>query len=156
MDQQLIDDYLAGATVIEKAVAGMTDAQLDARPVPGKWSTRAVVCHLADCEILYAQRMTRVLTEDRPALANADPDLIQRNLAYDQRCVQEELAVIKAIRAQMGRILKLQPGSAFDRAGIHSKDGPLTLRELLGRITRHIPHHARFIDEKRQALGIKG
>jgi len=152
MDQQLIDDYLAGATVIEKAVAGMTDAQLDARPIPGKWTTREVVCHLSDCEILYAQRMARVLVEDKPALANADPDLIRQHLAYDKRCVQEELAVIKAIRAQMGRILKTQPAAAFERVGMHSKDGPLTLRELLGRITRHIPHHARFVDEKRQAL----
>ena len=31
-------------------------------------------------------------------------------------------------------------------------DGPLTLETLLRRITGHIPHHIRFILEKRQLL----
>jgi hypothetical protein len=32
----------------------MTREQLLARPVPGKWSTQEVVCHLADYEPIYA------------------------------------------------------------------------------------------------------
>src|SRR5687768_16540226 len=90
----LIQEYLAGPAVIERAVAGMSDVQLDARPVPGKWSTREVICHLSDCEILYAQRMQRVLAEEQPALANADPERMLQHLAYDKRDVAEELAVI--------------------------------------------------------------
>jgi hypothetical protein len=41
----------------------------------------------------------------------------------------------------------------YDRQGVHSTDGPLTLAQLLERITRHLPHHVRFIEEKREALG---
>jgi hypothetical protein len=149
---ELIAEYLAGAELLEKAVAGMTDAHLDARPIAGKWSTREVVCHLADCEILYARRMTRVISEDKPALANADPDALLKNLSYDQRSVAEELAVVRAIRTSMGRILKAQPAAAFERVGMHSKDGPLALRDLLRRVTGHVPHHVRFIEEKRKAL----
>ena len=45
---QLTDAYLAGPPALRQAVAGMSREQLTARPVPGKWSTLEVVCHLAD------------------------------------------------------------------------------------------------------------
>lgn len=150
---ELIAEYVRGPELLEKAVAGMTDSQLDARPIAGKWSSREVVCHLADCEILYAQRMARVICEDKPALANADPNALRTHLAYDRRSVAEELAIVRAIRTSLARILKEQPAQAFERVGMHSTDGPLTLLELLRRITGHIPHHVRFIDEKRKVLG---
>jgi len=54
----LIEQYLAGAGLLRRAVAGMTREQLLARPIPGKWSTQEVVCHLADYEPIYADRMT--------------------------------------------------------------------------------------------------
>ena len=41
-----IDDYLAGPTLLRQKVAGMTREQLIARPIPGKWSTLEVICHL--------------------------------------------------------------------------------------------------------------
>jgi hypothetical protein len=64
----------------------------------------------------------------------------------------EELLLVETIRAQVARILRsLTPGD-FQRRGIHAESGPLTLEKLLRRITGHIPHHVRFIDEKRKAL----
>ena len=53
----LIDTYLAGPALLREAVAGLNRDQLLARPVPGKWSTLEVVCHLADFEPVYADRM---------------------------------------------------------------------------------------------------
>jgi len=46
----LIDDYASGPQKLRDAIAGMMPKQFDAAPVPGKWSTRQVVCHLADFE----------------------------------------------------------------------------------------------------------
>jgi hypothetical protein len=40
------------------------------------------------------------------------------------------------------------------RVGVHNERGPLTLENLLQLATRHIPHHLKFIAEKRQALGL--
>ena len=40
----------------------------------------------------------------------------------------------------------------FARRGIHSEAGPLTLSQLLERVTGHIDHHVGFIREKRAAL----
>jgi len=152
--QKIIADYLAGPAVLRKAVAGMTREQLLARPVPGKWSTLEVVCHLADFEIVYADRIKRVVAENGPTMFNGDPDLFAARLAYHSRDLEEELSIVELIREQIARILGTLADSDFQRHGIHSEYGPLTLETILKRITGHIPHHVQFIEEKRKALGI--
>ena len=148
----LIEEYLAGPGVLRRAVAGMTRDQLLARPIPGKWSTQEVVCHLADYEPIYADRMKRVIALKEPELHKGDPGLFAARLGYDRRDVVEELALIEITRKQMARILRALKPDDFQRQGGHSRDGALTLEVLLQRITAHIPHHVRFIEEKRRAM----
>jgi uncharacterized damage-inducible protein DinB len=149
---QRIDEYLAGPQQLRVAVAGMTAEQFDARPIPGKWSTRQVICHLADFELVYADRMKRVIAENEPTMFGGDPDLFAARLAYDHRDVAVELDLIEAARRQMGAVLRSLTPEDFQRRGNHSEAGPITLEKLLTNITNHIPHHLRFVAEKRAAL----
>ena len=151
---ELIEAYANGPRLLREAVAGMTPEQLDARPVPGKMSSKEVICHVADFEPVYADRMKRVVAEDNPPLRGGDPDLWKDALAYHARDIREELDLIEAVRRQMACILRAVPESAWTRTGVHSEAGPLSLEELLRRITSHVPHHAKFIEEKRRALGL--
>jgi hypothetical protein len=148
---QLIDDYLAGPAVLRSAIAGMTAAEIDAAPVPGKWSTRQVICHVADFEPVYADRMKRVIAEDEPTLLRGDHDLFAARLAYGQRDIAEELQLIEATRRHVARILRTLKPQDFQRRGRHSTDGPITLETLLQQIAAHIPHHVKFIEEKKSA-----
>ena len=152
--EQLIESYLAGIQTLHQAVAGMALEHLLARPVPGKWSTLEVVCHLADFDPIYADRMKRVIAEDRPTLLAADENLFASALAYHQRDLEEELTLIEQTRRQMVRILGTLPCEALDRVGLHNQRGPRTLADLLTSATAHIPHHVPFILEKRWALGL--
>lgn len=147
-----IDQYASGPGLLRRAVAGMTREQLFARPIPGKWSTQEVVCHLADYEPIYADRMKRVIALERPELLKGDPGLFAARLAYDVRDMHEELALIEITRQQMARILRALKPEDFQRQGGHSRDGALTLEVLLQRITAHIPHHVRLIEEKKRAM----
>lgn len=151
---ELIRQYLAGPKLLRQAVSGMSEEQLRARPVPGKWSTAEVVCHIADFEPIYADRMKRVIAETEPKLLSGDPELFAARLAYDARDIEEELQLIEIVRNQMFRIFHSLRAEDFQRCGIHSTDGPLTLFTLLERISGHIPHHVRFVEEKRRALGM--
>jgi hypothetical protein len=148
--------YLAGAAALRRAVADMTREQLRARPVPGKWSTLEVVCHIADFEPILADRMKRVIAFDKPQLLAADEKGFAATLVYHERDLDEELTVIDVTRRQMARILRSLPESAGQRVGIHSERGPKTLAELLTTASNHIPHHLAYIAEKRRALGLTG
>lgn len=151
---RLIEDYLAGPGILRRAVAGMSRDQLTARPVPGKWSTLEVVCHLTDFEPVYADRMKRVIAEDRPSLLGADEKCFAAALAYHQRDLEEELTILERTRSQMARILRTLPDEALRRAGVHNERGPLTLEQLLTGVTGHLTHHVAFIPDKRKALGL--
>lgn len=149
----MIEEYLAGPEMLRRAIEGMSSAQLTARPIAGKWSTLEIVCHIADYEPIYADRMKRVIAEERPKIPAGDPDEFARRLAYHDRDLEEELRLIEVVRGQLARILRTLRADDFERVGIHSVDGPLTLQALLKRITNHIPHHLEFVAEKRRALG---
>ncbi len=153
---QLIANYVDGSRLLRDAVGGFSREQLLARPIAGKWSTLEVVCHLADFEPIFADRMKRVLAEERPQFAGADEKRFAAALAYHERSLEEELPLIEHTRAQLARILRTLPLEALQRVGIHSERGPLTLEQLLTGATRHILHHVPFIREKRQALGVRG
>jgi len=149
----LIDDYLQGPKLLREAIAGMTSEQIDAAPVPGKWSTRQVICHIADFEPVYADRMKRVIAEENPTMFGGEPDLFAARLAYAARDIEGELQLIEATRRHTAGILRTLAPEAFQRTGNHSADGPITLETLLCRIAGHIPHHVAFIQEKRRAMG---
>lgn len=150
----LIDQYLAGVGLLREAVAGMSREQIVARPVAGKWSTLEVICHLADFDPILADRMKRIIALERPPLVGADENRFAAALAYQDRDLEEELAIIGHTRSQMARILRKQPDSVLQRVGVHSERGDLTLERMLTLTTNHIAHHVKFIKEKRQAQGL--
>lgn len=151
---ELIEKYQAGPAQLRAAVAGMTREQLMARPIAGKWSVLEVVAHIADFEPIFADRMKRIIATQNPPLLSGDENLFAQHLAYHQRDIEEELKLIEACRGQMAKILKTLPAAAFERTGIHSENGPLTLERVLGYVTNHLPHHLPFVQEKRKALGL--
>ncbi len=147
-----VDAYAAGPATLRASVERFSSEQLDATPIPGTWSARQVVCHIADFEIVYADRMKRVIAEQEPTFFGGDPDEFAAGLSYEKRDVEEELAVIDAVRQQMARILHTLDDDAFSRIGHHSEAGPLSLAVLLQSVTEHLPHHVAFIDAKWRAL----
>jgi uncharacterized damage-inducible protein DinB len=151
---ELVENYVAGPRTLRQAVTGLTREQLTDRPVPGKWSILELVCHIADFEPVYAERMKRVIALEKPTFLGADENLFAAKLAYHDRDVEEELKIIETTRSQMGRILRTLPQTALERVGNHDERGPRTLENLITTITNHIPHHLKFVAEKRKALGL--
>jgi hypothetical protein len=150
----LIEQYLAGPAQLRAAVEGMSREQLMSRPISGKMSTLEVVCHLADFDPVLADRMKRVIADEKPTLVGADENRYRAALAYHDRDLDEELAIIERIRSQLARILRKLPDEALARIGMHTERGPRSLEQLLTGAINHIPHHVRFIQDKRRALGL--
>ena len=151
---KLTEAYLDGAKALRQAVAGMSWEQVLARPVPGKWSTLEVVCHIADFEPVFVDRMKRIIALEEPTFFGADENRFAAALAYHDRDLEEELQIVDKTRSQMARILRKLPEAALHRVGVHNEKGPRTLQQLLETATGHIPHHLKFVAEKRKALGV--
>lgn len=151
---ELSDAYLAGAAQLRAAVAGMTREQLVARPIAGKWTTLEVVAHIADFEPVLADRIQRVIALDNPTLQAADENEFLKHLFYADRDLDEELAVIDAVRRKTARLVRHLSPEQLARTGTHSLKGPVTLEKVVQMATNHIPHHLPFIAAKRAALGI--
>lgn len=148
----LIESYLEGPKKLRAACTGMTAEQVRARPIPGKWSTLEVVCHLGDFEPIYVERMKRIITHERPLIMAADENLFAAKLYYQERDLNEELDIIELSRRHMARLLRKLPDDAWRRVGVHSERGLNRLDELLSTAITHIEHHVPFIAEKRKAL----
>jgi hypothetical protein len=151
---RLIEQYASGPELIRQSVAGMSEAQVHARPIPGKWTTLEVVSHLADFEVVGADRLTAVIAEEEPVLPGRNEQKYAARLAYHQRDLEEQLRLIEFCRSHVTRVLRTLTEADLSRRGIHSEAGPLTLEKLLLRVINHVPHHVTFIHEKRQALGL--
>jgi hypothetical protein len=147
-----IESYLAGSANLRAATAGMSREQAVARPIPGRWSVLEVVCHLADTDANIAQRLKRVLSEDRPTFERVKPDLMLAALAYHSRDIEEELAYFDLGRRQIARILKASPPEAWERVGIVGDRGDRTVGQMVNGAIEHVAHHLKFVVEKRHAL----
>jgi hypothetical protein len=98
--------------------------------------------------------MKRVIAEDRPLLIGYDEGRFAAALGYQGRDLGEELPLLEGMRRQMAGILRGLPEAALARTGVHSERGLVNLDEMLVAEVEHVPHHLRFIREKRAALGL--
>lgn len=148
----LIERFAAGPALLREAVGGLTREQALARPVAGKWSTLEVVAHLADFEVIGVDRVVAAIAETDPPIPGRDEQQYVARLGYHERDLEEQLRLIELCRSHVARMLRALPEADWSRRAIHSEAGPLTIEQLVERVTRHIEHHLKFIHEKRQAL----
>jgi hypothetical protein len=153
MDRKLIEDYEKGGDDLRMAVRGLEREDLLAFPVPGTWSIQQIVIHLLDSEIVFVDRMKRVIAEEKPSLIGYDETKFVQNLFYDEQSIDDAVTIVELNRRNFARVLKKLPDAAFDRVGIHNERGPLKLSELLALSVGHLKHHLKFIVNKREMLG---
>jgi uncharacterized damage-inducible protein DinB len=154
MDRSVIDQYEKGVEELRRAIAGMSEADLKAVPIAGKWSTHQVVIHLADAETAFADRIKRILAMDNPQLLAWDENRFVERLHSDAQSTQDAVELIALTRRQTARIIRAASDADLtERAGIHSERGRQTVKEVLGYAVPHLVHHLKFVAEKRKALG---
>jgi hypothetical protein len=153
MIRAAIDQYARGIGWLGYATEGLTEQELLGRPGPGDWSTAEAVVHLADSDLVISDRMKRVIAEDNPPLLAFDENKWTARLHYDSQPAGTAALLFDLNRSQMLEVLRRLDDAAFERTGVHSERGPLTLSQLVQGAGTHLDHHLRFIFEKRERLG---
>ena len=135
------------------ALAGISDAELDARSAPGEWTAREVAHHLADSEMTSAIRLRRLLAEDSPEIVGYDEDLFRRTLRYSARPIASSLELFRLARVTTLEILEGASEADWSRAGTHSDSGAYSVETWLGIYAAHAFDHAEQIRRARGAGG---
>jgi DinB superfamily len=117
---------------------------------PGKWSVRFLLHHLTDSEVVFTERLRRVISEPSMIVWYYDQDAWAKALDYSTRPLATSRGVYEALRAAIIGDARRH----YERDGaiefVHSKSGLRTLKEEFEKVAAHNEHHLRHI---RTALG---
>jgi DinB superfamily len=143
---ELITRYREGPAVVEHAVAGIADEELDHVPADGGWSARAVIHHLADSEMMSAARLRLLLAEDAPVIQGYDEEELARRLHYGTRPVGPSVAALRATRESTAAILDRLSEEDWGRSGTHTEGGDYSVEGWLEIYAEHAHDHAEQIE----------
>ena len=149
---ELIARYSAGYDEVVDALQGFPAELLTAHPLPGKWSAREIVHHLADSESTSAIRLRRLLAEDHPLIQGYDQDQFAIRLKYNEREIEPSLEALRSARATTTQILSLMTEADWNREGEHTESGRYTVEDWLKIYAAHAHNHAAQIRRLRDAL----
>ena len=144
-----LERFRRGAEVLATVLTGAAGEEVDFTPAPGKWSIRQIMAHLADAELVGAHRLRLVIAEENPTLTYFDESAWSKNLDYARRKPTQSLDSFRRLRAENYELLRELPESAYERTGMHTKEGRMTLRELVAGYADHAESHARQLQEVR-------
>lgn len=137
--RDLMQTIGATADRLQSLIAGMGAERANQPIAPGKWSPREIVCHLADCELVFSFRLRQALAEDGHVLQPFDQDRWASNYAAYETAAA--LAVFSAVRGWNMALLRSLPAEAFTRKVSHPERGEMTFRTLVETMGGHDLNH---------------
>lgn len=154
MQEDLIARYVNAGDVIRRKVVGLSEAQAKPPTSPGQWSIQELVIHLADSDAIAIDRMKRILAEDRPEILNFNETAYIELLHPHEQSLDDAVELFVLGRRQFARVLAKLTEVEWRRIGAHNIMGEITVLKILTTITEHAEHHLKFLDGKRQTLGL--
>lgn len=138
---------------LERAAGGLSEEQQGTPELPGKWSVRQVVRHLADSELVGGFRFRMVLAHDAPELPAYDQDLWAKRLRYQDADLTAALAEFAALRRGNLQLLRAATPEDLRRVMRHSERGDEPLSQMIWMYAGHDLVHLRQVDRIRRAIG---
>ena len=120
------------------------EAGLERALAPGKWSVREIICHLADCEVVFAFRLRQTLAEDHHVVQPFDQDKWAAN--YSDVDARSALAVFTALRNWNVKLIKSATPAALSKPVTHPERGAMTFQTLVETMGGHDLNHQRQIE----------
>jgi hypothetical protein len=140
---ELLDHYEAGYDAVANAINGMTERELDNRESPQEWSSRELIHHYAESEMVAAIRLRRLIAEDNPVIVPYDQDDYARVLFYDRPAESSLRAFEFALKTNV-QIMRRMPGELWTKGGIHPESGPFDLNRF---VEMYSPHGVSHTDQ---------
>ena len=144
----LIEAYAQGYSQVARALEGFPPERLSEHPLPGKWSAREIVHHLADSEMTSAVRLRLLVAEKNAAIRSYDEKEFAARLYY-QRPIASSLLAFQAARLSTGELLDAMTEADFEKRGTHPEHGSYGVERWLEIYAEHAHNHAEQIRRAR-------
>jgi len=140
LDGRPIDAILASTPdAIAQCLKAIGPAKFASPPAPGKWSAAEIVCHLADCEIVFAFRFRQTLAEDGPTIQPFDQE--KWAARYSGVPAAEAFAAFSALRNWNLRLIRDAAPGESDRIMTHPERGTMTFQSVVETMAGHDLNH---------------
>lgn len=111
---------------------------------PGKWPARAIVCHLADCELAFAFRLRQALAEPHHVIQPLDQDAWAK--PYGSLSADAALAAFSAVRQWNQALLDTVPPEQLSKKLSHPERGEMTFGVVVETMAGHDLNHLRQLE----------
>jgi hypothetical protein len=138
---------------VRRLTSGLTEDQIAARTVDGKWSVKELVCHLRRLQDVFAARVDAMLTRDRPAFESYEPD---DDPVFDEMVRRPAIESINEFLTGRDRFagrLATLDRREWHRGGAHPKWTPYDVHFAVEYMLHHEAHHIYQMLERRLPLG---
>ena len=157
--QEVLSQYADGPSLLDSALSGLSETDLDLAPSADEWSIRQIVHHIVDGDDLWK-------TCIKIALGNSDAvfslrwytvksqDEWSESWAYPRRGLESSLALYRANRAHIVDLLEHVPGALkksirLERRG--KEEIRITVFDVVEIHVQHLEEHLESIKAIRQA-----
>jgi uncharacterized damage-inducible protein DinB len=138
-DRNPIEVIASTAATLQSLSETLGPARIEQAPAPGKWSAREILCHLADCEVVFAYRIRQTLAEDHHVIQPFDQDLWAKT--YAAFSAREALSTFTAVRQWNVTLIHALPAEADSKPLSHPERGTMTFRVLIETMAGHDLNH---------------
>ena len=140
LDGRPVQEIIAATSAkLAGLVESIGPAQSTTPPAPGKWSAAEILCHLADCEVVFAFRLRQTLAEHAPTIQPFDQE--KWAAQYSGIPAAAALEAFKAMRAWNLRLLSNLPAGAAGRTVTHPERGTMTFQTIVETMAGHDLNH---------------
>lgn len=153
----LIKIYADAPERLNRVLKGLSVKELQAHPKLAKWSIQEIAVHMAEAEIMGAARIRQTFAEPGATFAVYDQDAWARELDYqkfDAKAFYSSLMMFDSLRLNTTKIFRRAKEKDWEKYGMHSELGKLTLRQLLEIYADHGERHIGQILELRALLNV--
>jgi hypothetical protein len=152
LDGRPLEVILASTpAALANALAAIGEENISTPPAPGKWCAAEIVCHLADCEMVFGFRLRQTLAEDAPIVQPFDQ--AKWAATYPGVAAGHALEVFAALRGWNLRLLETALPNSSARPVLHPERGAMTFQTLVETMAGHDINHLRQMQNIAARLG---
>lgn len=143
-NQDAFEVLAATPSRLQRLASTLGTVRINQPLAPGKWSTREVFIHLADCEIAFGFRYRQALAEENHTVQPFDQDKWAKS--YAAYSAEQALSTFSALRNWNLSLVRSLTPEQLNKAVTHPERGQETIKTLIEIAAGHDLNHLQRLE----------